>query len=387
MKKNAARFTISILCLLSTSTVNAQFKATVQSDTWKNIYRLTAEKVNDLVHTKLDVKFDYGKSYLYGKEWLTLKPHFYDTDSVRLDAKGMDIKRLGIYKNGKITDLHYTYENNSQLLIKLDRTYKGGESYTVFIDYTAKPNEVKVEGSAAITDAKGLYFINPLGKEKDKPTEIWTQGETEASSVWFPTIDKPNQKTTSEISMTVPAKYVTLSNGKLTSQKKNTDGTRTDTWVMTLPHSPYLFFMGVGDFAIVKDNYKGKEVSYYVEKDFEKVARKIFGLTPEMMRFYSKILGVEYPWDKYSQMVGRDYVSGAMENTSATLHSEYLQQNARQLVDGNKYEDYISHELFHQWFGDLVTAESWSNLTVNESFANYSETLWNEYKHGQDAGD
>jgi aminopeptidase N len=106
-----------------------------------------------------------------------------------------------------------------------------------------------------------------------------------------------------------------------------------------------------------------------------------------MMDFFSNRLGVEYPWAKYSQMVGRDYVSGAMENTSATLHSAYLQQNARQLVDGNKYEDYISHELFHQWFGDLVTAESWSNLTVNESMANYSETLWNEYKHGQDAGD
>jgi aminopeptidase N len=205
--------------------------------------------------------------------------------------------------------------------------------------------------------------------------------------VWFPTIDKPNQKTTSEISMTVPVKYVTLSNGKLTKQKKNTDGTRTDTWKMEMPHSPYLFFMGVGDFAIVKDHYKGKEVNYYVEKNYEKVARKIFGLTPEMMQFYSGKLGVEYPWDKYSQMVGRDYVSGAMENTSATLHSEYLQQNARQLVDGNKYEDYVSHELFHQWFGDLVTAESWSNLTVNESFADFSETLWNEYKHGQDAGD
>src|SRR5205085_1197425 len=96
---------------------------------------------------------------------------------------------------------------------------------------------------------------------------------------------------------------------------------------------------------------------------------------------------VEYPWSKYSQMVGRDYVSGAMENTSATLHSEYLQQNARELTDGNKYEEYISHELFHQWFGDLVTAESWSNLTVNESFADYSETLWFEYKYGKEKAD
>lgn len=387
MLKSAPFIIIICLCFLSRVPVVAQFKRSENNDSWKKLYRLTPEKDNDLVHTKLEVKFDYQKSYLYGKAWITLKPHFYNTDSLTLDAKGMNINKVAIWQNGKANNLDFSYKDSLQLNIKLDKTYRGGELYTVFIDYTAKPNELKTEGSAAITDAKGLYFINPLGKEKDKPTEIWTQGETEASSVWFPTIDKPNQKTTSEISMTVLAKYVTLSNGKMVSQKKNTDGTRTDTWKMEMPNAPYLFFMGVGDFAIVKDNYKGKEVSYYVEKDYEKVARKIFGFTPQMIQFYSNKLGVEYPWDKYSQMVGRDYVSGAMENTTATLHSEYVQQNARQLIDGNKYEEYVSHELFHQWFGDLVTAESWSNLTVNESMANFSETLWNEYKHGQDAGD
>jgi hypothetical protein len=75
--------------------------------------------------------------------------------------------------------------------------------------------------------------------------------------------------------------------------------------------------MGVGDFAIVKDSYKGKEVSYYVEKKQQPYARGVFGNTPEMMDFFSKKLNVEYPWPKYAQMVGRDYVSGAMENTSA----------------------------------------------------------------------
>jgi aminopeptidase N len=156
---------------------------------------------------------------------------------------------------------------------------------------------------------------------------------------------------------------------------------------MDLPHAPYLFFMGVGDFAIVKDKYKEKEVNYYVEKKYESVARKIFGNTPEMMKFFSTKLGVDFPWAKYAQMVGRDYVSGAMENTTATLHQENAYQNARQLTDGNSWEETIAHELFHQWFGDLVTAESWSNLTVNESFANYSEYLWMEYKQGKDAAD
>ncbi|MGV3593745.1 MAG: M1 family aminopeptidase [Sediminibacterium sp.] len=226
--------------------------------------------------------------------------------------------------------------------------------------------------------------MNPKGEEKDKPTQIWTQGETEATSVWVPTIDRTNQKTTQLFNLTVPAKYVSLSNGKLIAQKTNTDGTRTDTWSMDQPHAPYLFFMGVGDFAVVKDTYKGKEVNYYVEKAYEKVARRIFGDTPEMMAFFSKKLGVEYPWVKYSQMVARDYVSGAMENTTATLHQESAQQDARELTDGNGWESTIAHELFHQWFGDLVTAESWSNLTVNESFADYSQLLWLEHKYGKD---
>jgi aminopeptidase N len=257
----------------------------------------------------------------------------------------------------------------------------------VFIDYTAKPNEAKTKGSAAITDAKGLYFINPLGEDKNKPTQIWTQGETEATSVYLPIIDKPNQKTTQEFILTVPAKYVTLSNGKLASQKKNADGTRTDHWKMDLPHAPYLFFIGVGDYAIIKDQYKGKEGSYYVEKEYAPVARKIFGHTPEMMKFFSSITGVEYPWSKYAQITARDYVSGAMENTTATLHSAAAQQDARELTDENRWEYVIAHELFHQWFGDLVTTESWSNLTLNESFANYSEYLWNEYKYGKDEAD
>ncbi|MEO8173595.1 MAG: M1 family aminopeptidase [Sediminibacterium sp.] len=354
------------------------------ADAIKKGYRAFATKVNDLVHTKLDARFDYSKSYLNGKVWLTLKPHFYTTDSLQLDAKGMNINKVELVKAGKNIPLKYKYDSLF-LDIKLDKVYNKDESYVVYIDYTAKPDEFQSEGSAAITDAKGLYFINPKGEEKDKPTQIWTQGETEATSVWIPTIDRTNQKTTNEFILTVPDKYVTLSNGKLTTQKKNTDGTRTDTWVMDLPHSPYLFFIGVGDFAVVKDTYKGKEVSYYVEKSYEKVARRIFGLTPEMMKFFSeKVTGVEYPWVKYSQIVGRDYVSGAMENTTATLHQESAQQNARELVDGNSWESTVAHELFHQWFGDYVTAESWSNLTVNESFADYSQLLWLEYKYGAD---
>ncbi|HEV7621396.1 MAG TPA: M1 family metallopeptidase, partial [Flavisolibacter sp.] len=378
MNKNSLLFACLLLC-----TVVAYTQPQAPKEVSK-VYRASATKINDLVHTKLEAKFDYSHSRLNGKVWITLKPHFYPTDSLSLDAKGMDINEVAMVKNNQTIPLKHSYDGMI-LDIRLNKTYHHNEEYTIYINYTAKPDEYTGKGSAAITDAKGLYFINPRGEEKDKPTQIWTQGETEATSVWVPTIDKPDQKTTDEIIMTVPAKYVTLSNGRLVSQKSNADGTRTDDWKMDLPHSPYLFFMGVGDYAVIKDKYKDKEVNYYVEKPYASVARKIFGNTPEMIAFYSRITGVDYPWAKYSQIVGRDYVSGAMENTTATLHQESAQQDARQLTDGNAWESVIAHELFHQWFGDLVTTESWSNITLNESFANYSEFLWDEYKYGKDA--
>ncbi len=380
------RVLLSVSFVLAGLMIMAQTKPATDT-AWKKVYRETATRINNLVHTKLEVKPDFSKSWLYGKAWITLKPHFYPTDSLTLDAKGMEIRKISLVKSSQQLPLKYSYDD-WQLKIQLDKTYKSTESYVVYIEYTAKPDEFEEKyAQGAMLGIKGMYFINPKGEDKNKPTQIWTQGETESSSAWFPTIDKTQQKTTQELTVTVDNKYVTLSNGKLISQKKNADGTRTDYWKMDLPHSPYLFFLGVGEYAVIKDSWRGKEVNYYVEKEYASVAKKIFGNTPEMMSFFSKITGVDFPWVKYSQITGRDYVAGAMENTTATIHQESAQQDARELVDGNNWEGTIAHELFHQWFGDYVTAESWSNLTVNESFADYSQTLWDEYKYGKDAGD
>lgn len=349
-------------------------------------YRATHTKTTELKHTKLKVNFDYQKEQMNGEEWLTASPFFYATNELVLDAKGMLIHEVALDKNGSKSPLKFDYKND-ELKITLDKTYQKNQDYTVYIKYTARPNEVKQEGSKAISDAKGLYFINPQGKDPDKPTQIWTQGETESSSAWFPTIDKSNQKTTQEIYMTVPDKYVTLSNGILKDSQKESGNMRTDHWVMDKRHSTYLFFMGVGEYAVVKDKWRNIPVDYYIEKEYEPYAKQIYGNTPEMIEFFSKKLGYDYPWAKYAQISGRDYVSGAMENTTATLHGSDILQKPGQLIDENKWEDTIAHELFHHWFGDLVTAESWSNLTVNESFANYSEYLWNEYKYGKDQAD
>lgn len=350
------------------------------------VYRATHTKTTELKHTKLKVNFDYQKEQMNGEAWISASPYFYPSDSLVLNAKAMLIHEVALEKSGAKTPLKYDYKNDI-LNINLDKTYNRNQDYTVYIKYTARPNEYKGKGSAAISDAKGLYFINAQGTDPSKPTQIWTQGETEASSVWFPTIDKPNMKTTQEIYMTVPDKYVTLSNGVLKSSTKEANNLRTDHWVLDKKHAPYLFFMGVGDYAIVKDKWRNIPVDYYVEKEYEPVAKQIFGNTPEMLEFFSKILNYDYAWNKYHQMTARDYVSGAMENSTAVLHSDMAQQKAGALIDENIWEDVIAHEAFHHWFGNIVTTESWSNLTVNESFANYSEYLWNEHKYGKDYAD
>ncbi|MBI3511746.1 MAG: M1 family metallopeptidase [Bacteroidetes bacterium] len=360
-------------------------------------YNPSATRVTDLLHTKLDVRFDWKKRYMYGKATISAKPYFYPQTTMELDARGMQINRVAMLKrsaNNSISfsedtvDAKYDYDGK-KLVIQLGRTYTRDENYTMYIDYVSKPDEQPVNGSAAINEDKGLYFVNPDADQKDSvlhPRQIWTQGETQSNSVWMPTIDRPNERMTSEIYITTEDKYVTLSNGLLYDQKKNPDGTRTDHWRMDLPSAPYLVMMAIGQFSIIKDSWKGKEVSYYVEPQFAQYAPMTFGRTPEMIDFFSKKLGVDFAWAKYSQICAREYVSGAMENTTATLHSDYLQVDDREYLDAN-FEDYISHELFHQWFGDLVTCESWSNLPLNESFATYGEYMWNEFKYGKQEAD
>ncbi len=349
-------------------------------------YRPSETRKWDIIHTKLDVRFDWEKQYLYGKAVISLTPYFYSTDKLVLDAKGFDVNEVSLVQNDKRREIPFSYDGMF-ITANLPSTYTRTDTATLFIEYTAKPNELEVDGGSAITDAKGLYFINPLGEEKGKPMQIWTQGEVEASSCWFPTIDAPNERTTQEICITVQDTFKTLSNGTLEFSTQNENGTRTDCWVQNKPHAPYLFMMAVGDFSVTKDQHNDTlELSYYVEPKYGPYARDIFGKTGEMIDVYSKLLGVEYPWDKYAQVVVRDYVSGAMENTSAVIFGEFAQRTKRELID-NSPEDVIAHELFHHWFGDLVTCESWSNLPLNESFATYGEYLWREAAYGRAIAD
>ena len=349
------------------------------------IYRGSYTRKTDLINTRLDLSFDWDSAYVHGKATIQAKPYFYATDQLLLNANGFRINNVSLVNSYDKKPLLYTYDGKI-LSISLDKVYNNDQNYTVFIDYVAMPNKLKIGEDISSSGDRGMYFINLDGKEKNKPKQIWTQGETECNSNWFPTINDTQEKMTQELNITVPNDFVSLSNGTLEFSTLNGDGTRTDSWRQEQVHSTYLTMLAVGNFTITKDKWRNKEVNYYTEPAYASTAKLVFGNTPQMMEFFSVKLGVDYPWDKYSQIVVRDFVSGAMENTSATVFYEGLNMSEGQYIDQNQ-DDIISHELFHHWFGDLVTAESWANLPLNESFATYAEYLWDEFKNGRDQAD
>jgi len=341
------------------------------------------DKQMDILHTDLDIKFNWGLHECIGKAVIRLKPYFYEVDSIVLDAHHMVFDGIQILNQDKQPIEYLVNYNQHKLVLKLEQKVTRFDTLEVNISYIARPDENQKKGGKAIRDDKGLYFINTRQLEPNKPVQLWTQGETEASSCWFPTIDIPSEKFTSTITLHVNKELTTLSNGTKVSSVIN-GNTLTETWENKLPMPAYLMMMAVGNFTQIIEQNTIPEVSYYLERDYAPFAKRIFQYTPEMIEFYSDKLGVKYPWSKYAQIVVRDYVSGAMENTSATLHGESVQKNDRELVD-TKNDDIIAHELFHQWFGDLATCKSWSQLVLNEGFASYGELLWDEYKYGPEA--
>lgn len=350
-----------------------------------NPFRAAADKVWEITHNKVALSFNWEEKTAAGNEWITVHPYFYPTDTMQLDAKSMNIEKVEVVNDKENKAVSFSYKNDS-LKLKFDKEYTAADTIRLHIVYKAMPYSGTTGGSAAITDDRGLYFINTDHKLPGKPSQIWTQGETEANSHWMPTIDKPNTRFTTEIELHVPDTMQTLSNGYLASSTRTKDGMRTDIWKMERPIQAYAVMFAIGKFTIIQDRWKGKDVNYYVEPQYAAYGRKIFNYTPEMISYFSEATGVPYPWNKYDQIIVRDYVSGAMENTSASLFGEFMNENFRELADRN-FEDVVAHELFHQWFGDYVTCESWSNITVNESFANYSEQLWRRHKHGDASAD
>ncbi len=341
-------------------------------------YQGSNTKKWDLIHTELHLSPAWASQQLDGKAILTIRPYFYPQNNIILDAKGFEIKAVSM----SAKSIEFTYDSQ-KLAITLGNSFTRTDTLRIEINYVAKPNELKVGGSAAISQDKGLYFVDPLSPNK----QLWTQGETQANSCWFPTFDTPNEKHTQDIYLRIDSTLTSLSNGELVEKTLHDDGSRTDHWRMKQPHAVYLTMIAAGNFVKTIDpTFSDFEVSYYLEPAAAANALAIFGRTPQMIQYFEELLGVKYPWNKYGQIAVREFVSGAMENTTATVHGDFVVKNPNQLVDNND-DAIIAHELFHHWFGNLVTTESWANLPLNESFADYAEYLWADHFYGKEAGE
>lgn len=315
----------------------------------------------DLQHSKIVLRFDVEQKKVMGDVTHTLSILRDGTDKLAFDSVGLTIESVTVNK------AKAKFETTpAKLIVSLPGPEKAGDKFDVEIRYEGKPT-------------KGLYFILPDKDYPDQPKQIWTQGESEDTRYYLPTYDYPNDRLTTETILTVPASWITVSNGKLISVSDAGNGQKTWTWRESLPSSTYLITVVAGEFDEVKETWHDKPVTYYAPKGKGDRLKINYGRTPEMLTLFSKKLGVEYPWEKYAQSMVDDFVAGGMENSSATTNTSSSLVHPKLAPEFVTGEDgLISHELGHQWFGDLVTCKDWGDIWLNEGFATFMDYLWIE---------
>jgi aminopeptidase N len=321
-----------------------------------------------LEHLKLDLAFDWDARSVAGTATHTLTPLLPGLDSLVFNAAGLDVHQVRV--NG--AERPFALDPQAQTLtVKLDRSYGPADRIEAAIDYAAHP-------------AGGLYFVGPDKAYPAKPRQIYSQGESDLNRFWFPVWDSPNDRATTEVLATVKPPLEVVSNGRLVEVKDLSDGRQTWHWSMEVSHASYLLSVAIGDFAKISDRWNGIPVDYYVPKgpQAEEEAKRSFGMTPDVLDFYSKVTGRPYPYAKYAQAVVVDYMWGGMENISATTQTSRTLHDARAALDFTS-EGLVAHEAAHQWFGDLVTCQDWSNAWLNEGFADYFTALYAGHAHGQ----
>lgn len=259
-----------------------------------------------------------------------------------------------------------------ELVVSLGHAAPRGEHHEIFIRYEGQPK-------------KGLFFILPSKDYPQLPVEIWSQGEAEDTHAYIPLYDYPNDRTTSEMLLTVPASWITISNGRLVSTITERDGDKTWDWKQSQPLSTYLITVIAGDFVERDATWHGIPLRYVVPRGNDADVESTFTRTEQMLDLFSSHLGVPYPWAQYAQTAVNDFTAGGMENTSATtIDADYLVVPQLAPEERIGSDLVISHELSHQWFGDLVTCKDWTNLWLNEGFATFFEHYWTEQHYGAD---
>jgi aminopeptidase N len=321
------------------------------------------DRPGQVEHIFLDLSLDIPKQSYQGSCSIRLLPIRNGIDRLTLDAVNLNIESV------QVDDVPQTFDyDGEQLSIQLSEVTQIGKRLLIAIAYSVtKPQ-------------RGIYFIQPDKHYPNKPTQVWTQGEDEDSRFWFPCFDYPGQLSTSEIRVRVPNPLVAISNGELIDTTEDGDD-KIYHWSQQQVHPTYLMTLAVGDFAEIRDEWKGKPVTYYVEKGREEDAKRSMGKTPRMIEFLSQKYGYPYAFPKYAQVCVDDFIFGGMENTSTTLLTDRCLLDERAALDNRNTESLVVHELAHQWFGDLVVIKHWSHAWIKEGMASYSEVMWTEQEY------
>jgi aminopeptidase N len=326
------------------------------------------DRYGQVQHIALDLKLDIPNQICTGTCVTTLNPIRNGITSIVMDAVDMEILSIGLSGVSQ----KYSYDGK-QISIALTTALTIGQSVTIEIAYKLdKPD-------------RGLYFIYPTEHEPNKPVQVWTQGEDEDSRYWFPCFDYPGQLASSEIRVEVPSSFTAVSNGSLSSVTDQPNS-KIYHWIQTEVHPTYLMTLAVGEFSEIRDEWNGKDITYYVEKGKEDSARLTMGKTPRMVEFFSQTYGYPYAYPKYAQVCVDDFIFGGMENTSTTLLTDRCLLDERAAIDNLRAETLVAHELAHQWFGDLVVIKHWSHAWIKEGAATYAEVLWLTHEYSSDLG-
>jgi aminopeptidase N len=335
----------------------------------------TASHDYDLIHQRIEVgSFDWDSTAFDGRVTTTLVSLRPALDSVVLDmGRTLDVRSVtpSCPAGRRCPGLAYTRPGDS-LVVRLGRPAAFGDTVRFTVDYHGRNRQ-----------GYGLYFFKGDGRPH-RPQQVYSGGGTDGNPRWIPTSGGPADKATWDMIATLPARLTVVSNGRLMSTRPAPHGERTTHWRQERPASTYLISLAAAPFVKLGDRWRGIPVDYYVYREDSARARPLFGVTPDMMEVYSRLTGVPYPWSKYAQVTVADFVGG-MENVSATTLVDWL-PDARAYRDRPWYrESLIPHELAHQWFGDLVTAENWANYWLNEGMAEFMPGQYWGVKQGPHA--